>query len=80
MATPAVCSAYGASAASSARIVWLGSSKLPGTWKANQPPGATAATSEGSSSRWPGTHCRVALLTSTSTGRSGCQSRRSATA
>ena len=51
MATFAVCSAYDASAASSARIVWLGSSKLPGTWNPNQPPGATATTSEGNSSR-----------------------------
>ena len=42
-----VCSAYGASAASSARIVWLGSSKLPGTWNANQPPGRTRATRRG---------------------------------
>ena len=52
-------------------MVWLGSSKLPGTWKASQPPGATASTSRGSRSRWPGTHCSAALETSTSTGSAG---------
>ena len=28
-------------------MVWLGSSKLPGTWKASQPPGATRSTRRG---------------------------------
>ena len=72
---------YGASPARSVRMVWLGSPKLPGTWNANQPPGATFATSEGSRSRWPGTHWSVALETSTSTRIEPVetQSRRSAT-
>ena len=35
-------------------------------------------TNIGNSDSWPGTHCRVAVESSTSTGPSGCQSRRSA--
>jgi hypothetical protein len=45
----------------------LGSSKLPGTWNASQPPGARAATRPGSRSTWPGTHWSAAFETRTST-------------
>ncbi len=40
--------------ASSRRMAWLGWSKLPGSWKASQPPGASQRTHSVSRSSWPG--------------------------
>ena len=59
-------------------MVWLGWSKLPGSWKASQPPGASQRTHDVSSSWWPGIHCSTALQVITSTGWSGRQVRMSA--
>ena len=52
--SPAVCSAYGGSAATARSARWLGASKFPGTWNASQPPSARAPTSPGSSAPVPG--------------------------
>ena len=73
--------ARGWRSATSRMSAWEGASKLPGTCRANQPPGARASTQRASSSRCPGTHWSVALVTMTSAGgrgRLGSHSRRSA--
>ena len=54
------------------------SCRAPGTRTSRR--ARPAPTRRGSRSRWPGTHCRVALETSTSTGSPARQVRRSATA
>ena len=59
-------------------MVWLGWSKLPGNWKASQPPGASHLIHVVSRSWCPGIHCRTALQVITSTGWAGCQVRMSA--
>lgn len=66
--------------ASSRMRVWLGASKLPGTWKARVPPGARASSQWGKRAVWPGTHWSRALETMRSYVSVGSQEAASASA